>query len=138
MLASSMITYSRGVRIMSRIIFLSLLLQLCLSVSSPVAIAQTQCETLKSSIQEMLGQEYSGKGQAAALEYSKRIVKAYELGFKNRSCLTVEEFEGLVSGVSQLQQDCAIAKRSKSKWKQFSARCNLYKSLYKYANSNTV
>jgi hypothetical protein len=86
----------------------------------------------------MLGQEYLGKGQAAALEYSKRIVKAYELGFKNRSCLTVEEFEGLASGVNQLQQDCAAAKRSKSKWKQFSARCNLYKSLYKYANSNTV
>jgi len=105
---------------------------------SPVASAQTRCETLKGDIQAMLGQEYSGKGQAAALEYSKRIVKAYQMGFKNSNCLTDEEHEGLVTGVIQLQEGCAVAKRSKSKWKQFSARCNLYQVLYKYSVSNSV
>jgi hypothetical protein len=111
---------------------------LCFSALSPIASAQTRCETLKEEIQEMLGQDYSGKGQAAALEYSKRIVKAYQLGFKNPNCLTVQEYEGLVTGVIQLENDCATAKRSKSKWKQFSARCNLYKVLYSYSDSNKV
>lgn len=86
----------------------------------------------------MLGQEYAGKGQAAALEYSKRIVKAYQMGFKNAGCLTFQEYEGLVTGVNQLQDGCEEARRSKSKWKQFSARCNLYKVLYTYSDSNNV
>ncbi len=115
-----------------------LILTLSLTVLSPTATASTRCETLKGEIQEMLGQEYVGKGKAAALEYSKRIVKAYELGFINRNCLTLQEYEGLVTGVIQLQQDCAKAKRNKSQWKQFSSRCNLYKVLYKYSNSSSV
>lgn len=119
-------------------LIVGLLVALSLSVFSPVATAQTRCETLKSEIQEMLGQEYAGKGKAAALEYSKRIVKAYELGFKNRNCLTPQEYEGLITGVIQLQDDCTAAKRNKSQWKQFSSRCNLYKVLYKYSNTNSV
>ena len=79
---------------MRKSLIVGLLMALSLSVFSPVATAQTRCETLKSEIQEMLGQEYAGKGKAAALEYSKRIVKAYQLGFKNRNCLTPQEYEG--------------------------------------------
>lgn len=123
---------------MRKSLVIGLVLTLSLTVLSPAATASTRCETLKGEIQEMLGQEYVGKGRAAALEYSKRIVKAYELGFQNRNCLTLQEYEGLVTGVIQLQQDCAKAKRSKSQWKQFSARCNLYKVLYKYSNSSSV
>ena len=123
---------------MRKSLIVGLLMGLSFSVFSPVATAQTRCETLKSEIQEMLGQEYAGKGKAAALEYSKRIVKAYELGFKNRNCLTPQEYEGLITGVIQLQDDCTAAKRKKSKWKQFSSRCNLYKALYKYSNTNSV
>jgi hypothetical protein len=123
---------------MRKILITSFVFALSVASLSPAAKAQTRCETLKSDIQAMLGQEYSGKGQAAALEYSKRIVKAYQMGFKNSNCLTVEEYEGLVTGVVQLQEGCAVAKRSKSKWKQFSARCNLYQVLYKYSVSNSV
>lgn len=113
-------------------------LVLSASLLAPVATAQTRCETLKGDIQAMLGQEYSGKGQAAALEYSKRIVKAYQMGFKNVDCLTFQEYEGLVTGVNQLQEGCAAAKRSKAKWRQFSARCNLYKVLYNYPDASII
>lgn len=123
---------------MRKSLIIGVLLTLSLSHSSPVATAQTRCETLKSEIQEMLGQAYAGKGKAAALEYSKRIVKAYELGFQNRNCLTSQEYEGLITGVIQLQDDCTAAKRKKSQWKQFSSRCNLYKALYKYSNTDSV
>ena len=111
---------------------------LCSSIFSPVSSAQTRCESLKSDIQAMLGQKYAGKGQAAAIEYSKRIVKAYQMGFKNADCLTFQEYEGLVTGVNQLQEGCEVAKRNKSKWKQFAARCNLYKVLYSYSDSNNI
>jgi hypothetical protein len=124
--------------IMRKSYLIVLITTLTLALFTPAAAAQTRCETLKSEIQEMLGQEYAGKGKAAALEYSKRIVKAYELGFKNRNCLTLQEYEGLVTGVIQLQDDCAAARRNKSQWKQFSSRCNLYKVLYKYSNSSSV
>lgn len=123
---------------MRKILITGLVFALSIASLSPAAKAQTRCETLKSDIQAMLGQEYSGKGQAAALEYSKRIVKAYQMGFKNADCLTFQEYEGLVTGVNQLQDGCAAAKRSKSKWKQFSARCNLYRVLYNRSDLNDV
>jgi len=123
---------------MIKSLIFGLLLALSISIFSPVAAAETQCETLISDIQEMLGEEYLGKEKKVALEYSKRLVKAYELGFKNRNCLTLREYQGLVTGVVQLQEDCAVAKRSKSKWRKFSARCNLYKVLYKYTNSSSA
>ena len=79
---------------MRRMLIAIVVIVLGSSFVSPVALAQTRCDTLKGDIQAMLGQEYSGKGQAAALEYSKRIVKAYQIGFKNADCLTFQEYEG--------------------------------------------
>ena len=61
---------------MRKILITGLVFALSVASLSPAAKAQTRCETLKSDIQAMLGQEYSGKGQAAALESLTAIKRA--------------------------------------------------------------
>ncbi len=118
-----------------------LLVILSLALSTLVVTPEAQgakrpCSALKSDIQQMLDAKYTGSEADAPQEYARRIVKAYQMGFVNKNCLTSKEYNGLLTGVTQLRDDCAKAKNDKSAWAQVSKRCNIYKSLYKYVKVN--
>ena len=106
-------------------------------LGTPEAVAAKKpCSALKGDIQAMLNAPYTGSESDAATEYARRIVKAYSLGFANKNCLTTKEYNGLITGVTQLRDDCAKAKSAKTNWQEISKRCNLYKTLYKFAKIN--
>ena len=114
-----------------------LLLALTLLVSTfaitPEAVAAKRpCSALKTDIQKMLDASYSGSEADATQEYARRVVKAYQMGFTNKNCLTSKEYNGLLTGVTQIRDDCSKARLEKTTWKDVSKRCNTYKVLYKY------
>lgn len=98
--------------------------------------AKRPCSALKTDIQQMLDAKYTGSETDAPQEYARRIVKAYQMGFINKNCLTTKEYNGLLTGVTQLRDDCTKAKSDKTAWAQVSQRCNIYKGLYKYVKVN--
>lgn len=102
-------------------------------LTSPAAeAAKRPCSALKTDIQQMLSAKFTGSEKDAPVEYAKRVVKAYQMGFTNKNCLTSQEFNGLITGVTQLRDDCAKAKLDKVLWADISKRCDIYKSLYRY------
>ena len=114
----------------------SVLLVSTIFVAPEATAAKKPCSALKGDIQAMLNAPYSGAEADAANEYARRIVKAYSLGFANKNCLTSKEYNGLITGVTQLRDDCAKAKLNKQTWGEISKRCNIYKVLYKFAKLN--
>lgn len=121
---------------MHRLIVATIILASSFSVLPEAFAAKKPCSALKGDIQTMLNAPYSGPEADAANEYARRLVKAYSLGFANKNCLTAKEYNGLITGVNQLRDDCAKAKLDKATWADISKRCNIYKSLYKFAKIN--
>ena len=121
---------------MKRAIFMIAFLVSTLVVMPDAGAAKRPCSALKTDIQQMLDAKYTGSESDAPQEYARRIVKAYQMGFVNRNCLTTKEYNGLLTGVSQLRDDCAKAKNDKMAWAEVSKRCNIYKALYKYVKVN--
>ncbi len=116
-------------------LFLALTLSTLVIVPESIA-AKRPCSALKTDIQQMLDAKYTGSEADAPQEYARRIVKAYQMGFINRNCLTTKEYNGLLTGVSQLRDDCTKARNDKTAWAEVSKRCNIYKALYKYVKVN--
>jgi hypothetical protein len=121
---------------MNRIILISAFAASVLFAAPEASAAKRPCSALKTDIQQMLDAKYTGSEADAPQEYARRIVKAYQMGFVNKNCLTTKEYNGLLTGVSQLRDDCTKAKKDKSAWAEVSKRCNIYKSLYKYIKVN--
>ena len=113
------------------LVALTLLLSTLVITPETVA-AKRPCSALKTDIQQMLDAKYSGSEADAPQEYARRIVKAYQMGFVNKNCLTPKEYNGLLTGVTQLRDDCTKARLDKAAWVEVSKRCNIYKVLYKY------
>ena len=125
-----------GIDMIRHVMATSILLISTIFVAPEATAAKRPCSALKGDIQEMLNAPYSGAEADAAMEYARRIVKAYSLGFANKNCLTAKEYNGLITGVNQLRDDCAKAKLDKATWADISKRCNIYKALYKFAKLN--
>lgn len=117
---------------MNRLLLPVLLVITSLFSLPEVAAAKRPCSALKTDIQQMLDAKYTGSEADAPQEYARRIVKAYQMGFANKNCLTTKEFNGLLTGVTQLRDDCAKAKLDKANWADVSKRCSIYKGLYKF------
>lgn len=103
-----------------------------LVVAPEAFAAKRPCSALKTDIQQMLDAKYTGSESDAPQEYARRVVKAYQMGFLNKNCLTSKEYNGLLTGVTQLRDDCTKARLDKASWADVSKRCNIYKALYKY------
>lgn len=103
-----------------------------LVVAPEAFAAKRPCSALKTDIQQMLDAKYTGSESDAPQEYARRVVKAYQMGFLNKNCLTLKEYNGLLTGVTQLRDDCTKARLDKASWADVSKRCNIYKVLYKY------
>lgn len=117
---------------MKRLLVALTLLLSTLVITPEAVAAKRPCSALKTDIQQMLDAKYSGSEADAPQEYARRIVKAYQMGFVNKNCLTSKEYNGLLTGVTQLRDDCTKARLDKSTWADVSKRCNIYKGLYKY------
>ena len=117
---------------MKRILLALMVVVSSMVVSQEASAAKRPCSALKTDIQQMLDAKYTGSEADAPQEYARRIVKAYQMGFTNKNCLTSKEFNGLLTGVTQLRDDCAKARLEKNNWADVSKRCNIYKSLYKF------
>jgi len=117
---------------MKRILLALMVVVSSMVVSREASAAKRPCSALKTDIQQMLDAKYTGSEADAPQEYARRIVKAYQMGFANKNCLTSKEFNGLLTGVTQLRDDCAKARLEKNNWADVSKRCNIYKSLYKF------
>jgi hypothetical protein len=121
---------------MNREILIFTVAALALIAVPEATAAKRPCSALKTDIQQMLDAKYTGSETDAPQEYARRIVKAYQMGFVNKNCLTTKEYNGLLTGVTQLRDDCAKAKKDKTTWAEVSKRCNIYKGLYKYIKVN--
>lgn len=121
---------------MNRIILISVVAASAFIAVPEATAAKRPCSALKTDIQQMLDAKYTGSEADAPQEYARRIVKAYQMGFVNKNCLTTKEYNGLLTGVTQLRDDCAKAMKDKSTWAEVSKRCNIYKGLYKYIKVN--
>lgn len=117
---------------MKRILLALMVVVSSMVVSQEASAAKRPCSALKTDIQQMLDAKYTGSEADAPQEYARRIVKAYQMGFANKNCLTSKEYNGLLTGVTQLRDDCAKARSEKNNWVDVSKRCNIYKSLYKF------
>ena len=114
-------------------LLLALTLMISTLVITPEAVAAKRpCSALKTDIQQMLDAKYTGSEADAPQEYARRVVKAYQMGFVNKNCLTSKEYNGLLTGVTQLRDDCSKARLDKAAWADVAKRCNFYKGLYKY------